>query len=69
MGMRPRLLIVAPDERREKKLVNWIARRLDRGEFTSLPTILVAARDLLHLDVLGRIWRKPGDEHRMRLVD
>jgi len=69
MGLKPRLLIVAPDERREKKLVNWLARRLERGEFGSLPTILVAVRDLVHLDILRRMWRKRGDEHRVRLVD
>ena len=69
MGLRPRLLIVAPDERRMERLVDWIARRLERGEFAFLPTILVAARDLLFLDILGRIWRKPGDEHCMRLVN
>jgi len=69
MGLKPRLLIVTPDERREKKLVDWIARRLDRGEFAPLPTILVGARDLVFLDILGPIWRKPGDEERMSLVD
>lgn len=69
MGLRPRLLIVAPDERREKKLVNWIARRLSRDEFAFLPTILVGTRDLIHLDILGQIWRKPGDDHRARLTD
>jgi len=69
MGIKPRLLVVVPDERREKKLVNWIARKLERGEFTPLPTVLVAARDLVFLNILGRIWCKPGDEHRMRLID
>lgn len=69
MGLRPRLLIVVPDERRERKLVDWIARRLSRDEFAFLPTILVGARDLIHLNILGQIWRKPGDERRTRLVD
>ena len=69
MGMKPRLLIVAPDERREKKLVDWIAGKLEKGEFASLPTTLVAARDLVFLNILGLIWRKPGVEQRMRLVD
>lgn len=69
MGLKPRLLIVAPDDRREKKLADWIGRRLDRDEFGSLPTILVAVRDLVFLDILGRIWRKAADEQRIRLVD
>ncbi|MBC7264765.1 MAG: replication-relaxation family protein [Chloroflexi bacterium] len=69
MELRPRLLIVAPDERREKKMVDWMARRLGRGEFPSLPTVLVTARDLVHGDVLGPIWRRPGEEQRMRFVD
>ena len=36
VGMRPRLVIVVPDRRRERKLVSWMARRLSRGEFSSL---------------------------------
>ena len=69
IGMRPRLLIVAPDERREKKLADWIARRLDRGELASLPTVLIAARDLVLLDILGPIWRRPAYEQPIKLVD
>lgn len=69
LGLRPRLLIVAPDGRREKKLVDWIARRLSRADYAHLPTILVAARDLVFLDILGPIWRRPGDESRARFID
>ena len=59
VGLKPRLLIVVPDERRQKKVVDWIARRLDKGELASLPTILVAARVLLLAGILGPIWRRP----------
>jgi len=69
MGMRPRLLIVGPDERREKKLINWMTRRLDKSEFAPLPTVLVASRDLALLNILGPIWRRPGGEKRVKLVD
>jgi hypothetical protein len=69
MGLKPRLLIVVPDERREEKLVRWIARRFDKGEFRSLPTILVAVRDVVLDDVLGPIWRRPGQCHTVRFVD
>ncbi len=69
MGLRPRLLIVVPDERRESKLAGWVARRLARGEFKALPTVLVAARDIVYRDVLASIWSKPGQERRVRLVD
>jgi hypothetical protein len=69
VGLKTRLLIVVPDERRENKVVGWITRRLGRGEFDSLPTILVAARDVALRDVLGPIWRRPGHARRVRLVD
>ena len=69
IGLKPRFLIVVPDERRETKVVCWIARRLDSGDFASLPTVLVAAENLVLRDVMGPIWRKPGEEHRIQLVD
>ena len=68
-GLRPRLLIVVPDERRETAVVGWIARRLARHEFAALPTLLVGSRDVVLHDVLGPIWRRPGQEGRVRLVD
>lgn len=46
-----------------------MARRLAKGEFKALPTVLVAARDVVYRDVLGSIWSKPGQERRVRLVD
>ena len=69
IGLRPRLLIVVPDERRERKLAAWVARRLAKGEFKALPTVLVAARDIALHDVLGPIWRRPGQASRVGLVD
>jgi hypothetical protein len=69
MGMKPRLLIVAPDARRGKKMVEWIDRRRGKEEYPALPTILVSIRDLVYRDVVGPIWHTPGDEHRMSLVD
>jgi len=67
--LRPRLLIVVPDERREKNLVGWMARRLKKGEFAALPTVLVAVRDVVFRDILGPIWHQPGQERGVRLVD
>ena len=69
LGLRPRILIVVPDERRQKKLVGWMVRKLERSEFASLPTVLIAARDLVLCDILGPIWCRPGDERPMKLVD
>lgn len=69
VGLRPRIIIVAPDQRRETKLIKWIARRLERGEFRCLPTILVASQDLVSRDVLGQIWLQPASKRRMRFVD
>jgi len=60
---------VVPDERRESNLAGWVARRLAKGEFKALPTVLVAARDIVYRDVLGSISSKPGQERRVRLVD
>ena len=68
-GLRPRILIVVPDERREKKVVSWMARRLAKGEFPSLPTVLVAVGKVVMGDPLGSTWRMPGHEQRMRMVD
>jgi hypothetical protein len=68
-GLRPRVLIVVPDVRREKKVVVWMARRLSKGEFDYLPTVLVGVRAHALHDVLGPIWCKPGESQRVRLVD
>jgi hypothetical protein len=69
MGLKPRLLFVVPDRRRESKVASWLARRLDKGEFRSLPTILVAARDAVLDNVLGPIWCRPAGQQRVRFVD
>jgi hypothetical protein len=70
VGLRPRLLIVVPDERRERKVINWLTRRLQKGQFGSLPTTLVSTRDAVLKDPVEPIWRTPGgDERRARFVD
>ena len=68
-GLRPRLLVVVPDERREQKTAEWIAGRLAKREFSSLPTILIGAHDQVLHDILGPVWRKPTSVARIRLVD
>jgi hypothetical protein len=69
VGLKPRLLIVVPDERREDNMSSWMARRRKKGEFASLPTVLVATRDFVFADILGSIWRMAGGEERVRLID
>jgi hypothetical protein len=69
LGLKPRLLIVVPDERRERKVVAWIARQLSRGHFDSLPTVLITAGRWVYTDVLGPVWSRPGAEGRVTLVD
>jgi hypothetical protein len=69
IGLRPRLLFVVPDERRKGKLTGWVARRLNKGEWASLPTILVATRDEANADPLGSVWRRPDSSGAVRLVD
>jgi len=69
MGIRPRILFVASDDRRKKKLIDWMARRLNKGEWASLPTILVATREYAHSQPLEPIWQVPGDTVPRRLVD
>jgi hypothetical protein len=69
VGLRPRLLLVVPDERREEKLCRWLARRQEKRQFESLPSILVAPRDAVLADILGSIWRMVGGVERIRLID
>jgi hypothetical protein len=69
IGLRPRLLIVVPDDRREDKLCRWIATRQGRRQYTSLATVLIATRDSVFADILGPAWRRVGGEERVRLVD
>ena len=59
IGLRPRVLIVVPDERRERKIASWMGSRLGKGEYGSLPW------SLLHL---GRrrcttSWGRSGAVH------
>ena len=69
IGLQPRLLFVVPDERRQRKFVQWRSRNPARGKWTSLPTILVATREHAHSQPLEEIWHKPGDARPRRLVD
>ena len=68
-GLQPRILFVVSDERRLKQLTGWLARRLARGEWPSLPTILIATRESSAAEPLSRVWHCPGHEAPMRLVD
>jgi hypothetical protein len=68
-GLRPRLVFVAPDERRRRQMLGWLDRRLAAGELASLPTILVGVRDSVLSDILGPVWRAPGREAQLRLTD
>jgi hypothetical protein len=69
VGLRPRLLIVVPDERRVEKLHKWISSRQEKRKLTSLPTVMVAAQDPVMADTMGPIWRVVGGQARVRLVD
>jgi len=68
MGLRPRILIVVPDARREQRLIDWIAARQGKGDFAALPTILVSTRDEVLTRMLEPIWLRPGGL-RMSLVN
>ena len=68
-GLQPRILFVVSDERRRKQFIVWLARRLAKGEWRSLPTILIATRGSSSAEPLGPVWRRPGHERRLRLVD
>ena len=68
-GMRPRILFVVSGDRRMKNLVAWMARRLRKGEWGSLPTILVATRAHAQSQPLEPFWQVPGDGALRRLVD
>ena len=67
--LRPRVLFVVPDERRRTKLSSWLARRLVRGEWPSLPSVLTATQAEVDAEPLGEIWYRPGYDEPMRLVD
>ena len=67
-GMRPRLAIVAPDQRRERKITDWIASKLSKGGLASLPTTLIAAKDLAMKDPLRPIWCSSGVDGRISLL-
>ena len=69
LGLKPRLLIVVPDERRVTRVVRWLSSKLDRGQLASLPTVLVSTRDVVLQDPLQPVWRKPGHDQKVRLVD
>ena len=69
IDIRPRILFVVSDDRRKKKLTGWIGRGLTKGEWASLPTILVATREHAHSQPLEPIWQVPGGTRPRRLVD
>ena len=69
IGLRPRLLFVVPDERRQRKFVQWMSRNLAQGKLTSLPTILVSTQDEANADPLGSVWQRPDSSRAVRLVD
>jgi hypothetical protein len=68
-GLSPRILFIVPDQRRQRKLTSWAARRLAKGEWPSLPTILIAAAEAAMREPLGRVWHRPGCESPMRFLD
>ena len=69
IGLRPRLLIVVPDGRREKKLIRWLGKRQSTDDYPSLPTVLIGAWPTVSGDVLGPFWRTPGMGEPMRFSD
>jgi len=69
MGLKPRILIVVPDARRQQKLTHWLASRLGKSGFSALPTILVSNRDKVIAYVMGPIWHTPDSTSCMRLMD
>ena len=69
IGLRPRLLMIVPDERREKRVVRWVASMLGQGQLASLPTVMVGTEARVALDLLGDVWSIPGRETLARLTD
>lgn len=68
-GIRPRLLVVASDERREGKLIDWLARRQARNELSSLPTVLFSTQPRVKGDILGHMWKRSDELTFVRLAD
>jgi hypothetical protein len=69
IGLRPRVLLVVVDQRRARRVANWIARERDGDLLRALPTILVGVEKDVLQDVLGSIWRTAGAESLVRLTD
>jgi hypothetical protein len=69
IGLRPRLAMVVPDERREKRVAQWIARALGKGQLATLPTVMIGTSGRISGGMLGPVWLIPGKKERARLTD
>jgi len=68
-GLRPRVLFILPGERRLRKFVSWLSRRLSAGKWPSLPTILGATAEAALKAPLGKSWYRPGTHTEMSITD
>jgi len=68
MGLRPRILLVVPDRRREQRVARWMVSRREPGPWAALPTVLIGAERRVLGDILGCVWRAPGDDVLVRLT-
>ena len=69
IGLRPRILLVVPNERRAHRVAKWIAAEREREHLAALPTILVGVEQRVLGDILGYVWRTSRKDTLAKLTD